>query len=82
MASWRLKQQDGGPILVAGSATLVQALIENDLVDELRMMVFPVLVGGGKRVFPELRQKKPLQLAGTKMFASGVAVLTYHPARS
>ena len=43
----KLKQQDGGPILVAGSATLVQSLIENDLVDELRLMVFPVMIGGG-----------------------------------
>jgi dihydrofolate reductase len=76
----KLKQQDGAPILVAGSATLVQSLIENDLVDELRVMVFPVLVGGGKRVFPESRQKKPLQLVDIKTFASGVAVHTYQPA--
>ncbi len=78
----QLKQQDGAPILVAGSATLVQSLIENDLIDELRMMVFPVLIGGGKRVFPESRQKKPLQLASTETFPSGVTVHTYHPAGS
>jgi len=77
----QLKQQDRGPILVAGSATLVPALIEHDLVDELRLMVFPVLVGGGKRIFPESRQKKPLQLAGTKTFPSGVVINTYHPAQ-
>jgi dihydrofolate reductase len=49
----KLKEADGGPILVAGSCTLVHSLIENDLVDELRMMVLPVLIGGGKRVFPD-----------------------------
>ena len=75
-----LKDGDGGPILVAGSCTLVHALIENDLVDELRLMVFPVLVGGGKRPFPESRQKKPLALADTRTFDSGVAVHTYRAA--
>jgi dihydrofolate reductase len=45
----KLKEQDGGPILVTGSATLVHSLIENDLVDALRLMVFPVMIGGGKR---------------------------------
>ncbi|HZA76087.1 MAG TPA: dihydrofolate reductase family protein [Acidimicrobiales bacterium] len=75
----KLKQRDGGPILVAGSATLVHSLIENDLVDELRLMAFPVLVGGGKRVFPESRQRKPFRLAGTQTFPSGVSVSTYHP---
>jgi dihydrofolate reductase len=76
----RLKQQDGGPILVAGSATLVHSLIENDLVDELRLMVFPVMIGGGKRPFPESRQKKAFKLTDTQTFGSGVAVHTYEPA--
>ena len=76
----KLKAQDGGPILVAGSATLVHSLIENDLVDELRLMVFPVTIGGGKRVFPESRQKKQFELTDTRAFASGVAVNTYEPA--
>jgi dihydrofolate reductase len=76
----KLKQQDGGPILVAGSATLVHSLIENDLVDELRLMVFPVMIGGGKRPFPESRQRKPFKLTDTKKFDSGVAVYTYEPA--
>jgi dihydrofolate reductase len=75
-----LKKQDGGPILVAGSATLVHSLIENDLVDELRLMVFPVMIGGGKRPFPEAKQKKPFKLTGTETFGSGVAVHTYEPA--
>jgi dihydrofolate reductase len=76
----KLKEQDGGPILVAGSATLVHSLIESDLVDELRLMVFPVMIGGGKRPFPESQQKKPFKLTDTQTFASGVAVYTYEPA--
>jgi dihydrofolate reductase len=75
-----LKEQDGGPILVAGSATLVHSLIENDLVDELRLMVFPVMIGGGKRPFPESGQKKRFKLSDTHTFGSGVSVQTYEPA--
>ena len=74
----QLRQRDGGPILVAGSATLVQSLLDNDLVDELRMMVFPVLIGGGKRFFPESRHRTPFQLVDSTTFPSGVAVHTYH----
>ena len=76
----KLKERDEAPILVAGSATLVHSLIESDLVDELRLMVFPVLLGGGKSPFPENGQKKPFRLAGTETFESGVAVNTYEPA--
>ncbi len=77
-----LKRQDGGPILVAGSATLVRSLIEDDLVDELRLMVFPVMIGGGLRPFPESEQKKPFKLTKTEAFDSGVAVHTYEPDRA
>ena len=76
----KLKEQDGGPILVAGSATLVHSLIENDLVDELRLMVFPVMIGGGKRPFPESQQKNAFKLTDTQTFSSGVAVSTYESA--
>ena len=76
----RLKEHDGGPLLVAGSATLVRALIEHDLVDELRLMVFPVMVGGGLRAFPESRAKKLFELTDVTRFATGVAVHTYRPA--
>jgi len=76
----KLKEGNEAPILVAGSATLVHFLIENGLVDELRLMVFPVVLGGGKRPFPENGQKKPFRLAGTETFESGVAVNTYEPA--
>ena len=57
--------------------TLVHSLIEDDLVDELRLMVFPVLIGGGKRVFPDSRQRKALELTDTMRFDSGVSVHTY-----
>jgi hypothetical protein len=64
----------------SGSATLVHSLIEKDLVDELRLMVFPVMIGGGKRPFPESRQKKPFKPTDAQTFGSGVAVHTYEPA--
>jgi dihydrofolate reductase len=75
-----LKRGDGGPILVAGSRTLVQALLPAGLVDELRLMVFPVILGSGARLYPESPEKLSLQLADTVTFRSGVTVLTYHPA--
>lgn len=75
----RLKQADGGPILVAGSRTLVHTLIEHDLVDEYRLMIFPVILGSGRRLFPETRTKTTLQLVDSRSFSSGVVVHTYHP---
>jgi dihydrofolate reductase len=75
-----LKRGDGGPILVAGSCTLVHALLGHGLIDELRLMVFPVVLGSGLRVFPETPDKTVLKLADTKAFDSGVVVHTYEPA--
>jgi dihydrofolate reductase len=75
----KLKQQPGKDILVFGSCSLVQTLIQLDLIDEYRLMVFPVAVGSGKRVFGDGIDKKVLRLADTKTFSSGVIVLTYHP---
>jgi dihydrofolate reductase len=72
-----LKQKDGGPILVAGSRTLVHTLMRDGLVDEYRLMVFPVVLGSGARWFPEAPDKTVLKLADTRAFASGVVVLTY-----
>jgi dihydrofolate reductase len=71
----RLKQEDGGDILVAGSRQLVQKLIENDLVDELRLMVFPVVLGGGKRLFADTTGSKPFRVVETKQ-AAQVVLLT------
>ncbi len=77
----KLKQEDGGPILVAGSRTLVHFLIGEGLIDEYRLMVFPVVLGSGERLFPDSPDKVPLQLVDTKAFATGVQVNIYHPAR-
>jgi dihydrofolate reductase len=75
----KLKQEHGGDIVVHGSAQLVQALLERDLVDELRLMVFPVVLGSGKRLFGETDDKKPLRLVDSKMVGDGVAILVYQP---
>lgn len=76
----KLKQAEDGPILVGGSRTLVHSLIENDLVDEYRVMVFPVLIADGLRAFPDPAEKRSWNLADTLRFDSGVVVNTYHPA--
>ena len=73
----QLKDEVDGVILVAGSAQLVQTLIEHDLVDELRLMVFPVVLGSGKRLFGDTTDKKPLRLADSKSVGGGIAILTY-----
>jgi dihydrofolate reductase len=75
-----LKQQDGGPVLVAGSRTLVHTLLDHDLVDELRLMVFPVTIGAGLRVFPETIKKTRWELTDTVTFPSNVRLDTYRPA--
>jgi class 3 adenylate cyclase/dihydrofolate reductase len=75
-----LKQQSGGDILLFGSADLLDSLVRHDLIDEYRLMVFPVVLGGGKRLFRDATDILPLELAGTRTFASGVTVLTYRPA--
>lgn len=77
----KLKHEDGGPILVAGSRTLVQTLMAHDLVDEYRLMVFPVVLGSGMRLFPDgSPDKTPLELVESKTFATGVLVNVYRPA--
>jgi len=76
----KLKQAVDGDIVVHGSARLVQTLVEHDLVDELRLMVFPVVLGSGKHLFGDTSDKKPLGLADSKMVGDGVAILTYQPA--
>jgi dihydrofolate reductase len=73
----RLKDELDGDVVVHGSAQLVQSLLEHDLVDELRLMVFPVVLGTGKRLFGETTDKKPLQLVDSKVVGDGVIILTY-----
>jgi dihydrofolate reductase len=71
------KQNGGGDCLVLGSISLVQSLIRHGLVDELRMWVAPVVLGGGRRLFDDTTGKIPLTLVGSKTTGSGIAVLTY-----
>src|SRR5439155_207460 len=76
----KLKLEQDGDIVVHGSAQLVQTLFEHDLVDELRLMVFPVVLGSGKRLFGETSDKKSLRLVDSRVVGDGVAILVYGPA--
>jgi dihydrofolate reductase len=75
-----IKGKHDGDVVVHGSAQLVQALIEQDLVDELRLMVFPVALGSGKRLWGETSDKKSLKLSDSKSVGDGVAILVYQRA--
>jgi len=77
-----LKEGDGGPILVAGSATLVRSLVVWGLVDELRLLVYPVLLGGGRRIFPDDREKWTFELAELDRYDSGAVLHVYRLAGS
>ena len=76
----RLKQQPGKDISITGSATLVRSLLRDNLLDELRLMVHPVLVGSGKRLFTDGEDLKRLKLVESKTFSTGVLSLVYQPA--
>ena len=76
----KLKEQYEGDILVAGSAQLVQSLVEHDLVEELRLMVFPVVLGAGKRLFGNADKTTALKVVDTKP-AGATVILTLQPAR-
>jgi dihydrofolate reductase len=76
----KLKDEIDGVILVAGSARLVQGLLAHGLVDELRLMVFPILLGSGKRLFADDTDKTVLRLADAKTVGDGVEILTFQPA--
>jgi dihydrofolate reductase len=76
----RLKQQPGQNILVTGSCELVHTLTQYNLVDEYQLMVHPVVLGSGKRLFSEGNDMTVLKLLGTKTFSSGVVLLSYQPA--
>lgn len=75
-----LKEQDGQNILIYGSGALAQTLRQHGLIDEYRLMIHPVTLGGGKRLFAEGSDRTALRLADTQTFSSGVVVLTYTPA--
>ena len=75
----KLRDEHSGDVVVHGSAQLAQTLLERDLVDELRLMVFPVVLGSGKRLFGT-SGRKPLRLVHSKVVGDGVAILIYQPA--
>jgi dihydrofolate reductase len=77
----RLKQELTGEINVPASFQLVHMLMEHDLVDELRLKIFPVVLGAGKRLFGETSDKKPMRLIDTRTIGHGVAILTYETVR-
>jgi dihydrofolate reductase len=74
-----LKKSEGGDILVYGSATLVKALLHHDLIDELRLMVHPVSIGGGLRLFDDNRDLKKFGLKHSRAVDNGVLILEYQP---
>jgi dihydrofolate reductase len=76
----KLKREQDGDVVVHGSARLVQTLLDRDLVDELRLMVFPVVLGKGKRLFGGTSGKKPFRLVDSKVVGDGVVTLVYERA--
>ncbi|HEV3368220.1 MAG TPA: dihydrofolate reductase family protein [Acidimicrobiales bacterium] len=75
-----LRGQDGGDLLIWGSGTLVKTLLSQGLVDELTLLIEPILLGGGKRLFPEDGAARPMQLVNAVTAGTGVQVCTYRPA--
>ena len=77
----KLKHELDGEIVVPASFQLVRTLIEHDLVDELRLKIFPVVLGAGERLFGETSDKKPMRLVDTQTVGDGIAILTYELVR-
>ena len=77
----KLKQEVSGDIVVYASGQLVHTLLEHDLVDELRLMIYPFVLGAGERLFGETSDKKPMRLVDTRTVGDGLAFLTYQPVR-
>ena len=78
----RLKRQPGEDVTILGSGALVRSLLRGDLIDELRLMVHPLVLGGGKRLFEEGDGRQALELVDSKTFGTGVLYLTYQPPQS
>ena len=77
----KLKQRLNGQLVVAGSFQLLRTLIEHDLVDELRLMTYPIVVGAGERFFGPTSGEKPLRLLDTRTVGDNLVLLTYRPVR-
>jgi len=77
----KLKQELNGEIVVYASFQLLHTLLEHDLVAELRLMIYPVVLGAGERLFGETSDKKPMRLVNRQTVGDGVAFLTYEPVR-
>jgi dihydrofolate reductase len=75
----KLKEKQEGDIVVHGSGRLVQTLLQNDLVDEMRLMVYPVVIGTGKRLFGETADMKPMRLVNSKVVGDGISILVFEP---
>jgi dihydrofolate reductase len=75
-----LRKRDGGDLLIWGSATLVHTLLSEGLVDELVLMIEPILLGGGKKIFPTDGKARPMELVSSVAAGTGVLICTYHPA--
>src|SRR5918992_172246 len=78
----KLKQLPGKDISISGSGALVRSLLQDDLLDELRLMVHPIVVGSGKRLFEDWSEQKALELVDSKTFSTGVLYLTYQPVQN
>lgn len=78
----KLKEQFDGDIVVYASTQLVHTLLEHDLVDELRLTIFPVVLGAGQRLFGATSDKKPMRLVETRAVGDGLAFLAYQPLRA
>jgi dihydrofolate reductase len=78
----RLRQELNGEILVYASYQLVHTLIEHDLVDEIRLVIFPVVLGAGERLFGEVRESRPMRLLAASTIGDGLAFLTYAMVRA
>jgi dihydrofolate reductase len=76
-----LRARPGDDIQMWGSASLARTLIAEDLVDEYRLMIEPILLGGGKRLFPDDARSRPLELVATTTSGTGVHICTYRPVR-
>ena len=77
-----LRDQEGGDLSIMGSSTLVRTLLAAGLVDEINVMIEPILLGGGKRIFPDDGMARPLELVRTMTAGTGVQICTYRPTGS